>query len=122
MDRTRRADIFYNKDLQTKVLKYVTGRIRDVPNVYCQHKPHLFRHELPELLERGKDDTFPMAYLGLRGDEHHASPLVIVFQIGGTTFSESKEAAAYERARVIVGGTFVHNSRSFLGEMTNLRL
>jgi heptaprenylglyceryl phosphate synthase len=47
-------------------------------------------------------------------------PIVIVFQIGGTTFTEAAESLAYPDAKVVVGGTFIHNSKSMLGEIIQI--
>ena len=47
-------------------------------------------------------------------------PLVIVFQVGGTTFAENYEAMEYKDARVVIGGNFIHNSRSFLAEVIQM--
>jgi hypothetical protein len=43
-------------------------------------------------------------------------PLVIIFQVGGTTFTEASECAHYPDAKVVVGGSFIHNSKSMLSE------
>ena len=41
--------------------------------------------------------------------------------MGGTTYTEAKEADEFEGAKVIVGGTFVHNSKTFIGEVIQLQ-
>ena len=51
---------------------------------------------------------------------YQSKPTVIVFQIGGTTFSEAAECAVYPDAKVVVGGSFIHNSKSMLGEVIQL--
>ena len=48
-------------------------------------------------------------------------PLVVVFFVGGVTYTEAKEADLYEDAKVIVGGSFVHNSKTFIGEVIQLK-
>jgi hypothetical protein len=49
---------------------------------------------------------------------------VVVFSIGGTTYEESRSVAQYNAIaakdggmRVILGGTFVHNSDTFLAHV-----
>ena len=37
------------------------------------------------------------------------------------TYTEAKEADVYEDAKVIVGGSFVHNSKTFIGEVIQLK-
>jgi hypothetical protein len=44
-----------------------------------------------------------------------------VFYVGGVTYTEAKEADVYEDAKVIVGGSFVHNSKTFIGEVIQLK-
>ena len=46
---------------------------------------------------------------------------LIVFMVGGATYAEARELSqTYNNGadRVIMGGTFVHNSRSFLAEVS----
>ncbi len=44
-----------------------------------------------------------------------------MFYVGGVTYTEAKEADVYEDAKVIVGGSFVHNSKTFIGEVIQLK-
>ena len=50
-----------------------------------------------------------------------AKPLVILFVVGGATYTEATEAEQLEDAKVIVGGTFVHNSKTFISEVIQLQ-
>lgn len=46
---------------------------------------------------------------------------VIVFIVGGVTYEEAKEIAITfntAETRVLLGGTYIHNSKSFLTEIT----
>jgi len=48
---------------------------------------------------------------------------MIIFVVGGATYQEAKEMSlSYntEADKVIVGGTYMHNSRSFLAEVSQL--
>jgi hypothetical protein len=47
--------------------------------------------------------------------------VVIVFYVGGTTYTEGREAEEFEDAKVIVGGTFIHNSKTFISEVIQLQ-
>jgi len=49
---------------------------------------------------------------------------LIVFMVGGTTYEEAKEISTtynMEEDKVILGGTYVHNSKSFLAEVSQIR-
>jgi len=55
---------------------------------------------------------------------YHDKPQdVIVFMVGGGTYSEARVVAKFNEnnptMRVILGGSMVHNSESFLGELKN---
>ena len=46
---------------------------------------------------------------------------LIIFMVGGATYSEAREISMtynQEADKVIMGGTFMHNSRSFLAEVS----
>jgi len=50
---------------------------------------------------------------------------VIVFVLGGTTFEEAREVAELNisdpQMNIILGGTTVHNSKTFIAECTDIR-
>lgn len=56
-----------------------------------------------------------------RSSSGRNKPLIIVFYVGGVTYTEAKQAECYEDARVVVGGSFVHNSKTFIGEVIQLK-
>jgi hypothetical protein len=47
---------------------------------------------------------------------------VIVFVVGGATYEEAKEIASAfnngEGVRVILGGNYIHNSKSFMADIS----
>lgn len=48
---------------------------------------------------------------------------IIVFILGGATYEEAKEIGVLNReknANILIGGTFVHNSKTFLAEISNV--
>ena len=47
----RKSDLFHNKNFKKKALSYFDRILKDVPNVYTQHKPFLMEHVLPDLLQ-----------------------------------------------------------------------
>lgn len=49
---------------------------------------------------------------------------LIVFMVGGATYQEAKEiSTTYNEVadKVILGGTYIHNSRSFLAEVSQIK-
>jgi vacuolar protein sorting-associated protein 45 len=54
-----------------------------------------------------------------------AASNVIVFIIGGATYEEAKEMAQsfnQNGIRVVVGGNFVHNSKSFMADISQIQI
>lgn len=50
---------------------------------------------------------------------------VIVFIVGGATYEEAKDIAiTFNQAenRVILGGNFVHNSKSFMADISQIQM
>ena len=116
----RKSDLFLTKNLKKKAFSYFDRIFKDVPNVHTQHKPYLFEHTIPDiLLDRVKENEYRTAFSG-RQSYSRNKPLVIVFYVGGTTYTEAKEAEAFEDARVVVGGTFIHNAKTFISEVIQL--
>lgn len=94
-----------------------------VENVYTQHTPHLA--QTLDLLLKGRlrETSYPF----VEGDEYARAQRpqdIIVFMLGGTTYEESRTVALLNQqlagqARIIIGGSFVHNSKSFLDMLSN---
>ena len=117
----RKSDLFLTKNLKKKALSYFDRILKDVPNVYTQHKPYLFEHTIPDLLsDKIRETEYKTAFAG-RQSYSRSKPLIIVFYVGGTTYTEAKEAEAFEDARVMVGGTFIHNAKTFISEVIQLK-
>ena len=83
----RKSDLFLTKNLKKKAFSYFDRILKDVPNVYTQHKPYLFEHTIPDfLLDRVKENEYRTAFAG-RQSYSRSKPLVIVFYVGGTTYT-----------------------------------
>jgi vacuolar protein sorting-associated protein 45 len=67
-----------------------------------------------------KENEYRTAFAG-RQSYSRNKPLVILFYVGGTTYTEAKEAELYEEAKVVVGGTFIHNAKTFISEVIQLK-
>jgi vacuolar protein sorting-associated protein 45 len=100
--------------------------LQGVENVYTQHTPHIC--QTLDLLLKGRlrETSYPF----VEGDEHARTQRpqdIIVFMLGGTTYEESRAVALLNQqlagqARILLAGTSVHNSNSFLEMMSESAL
>ncbi|KAF8532090.1 putative vacuolar protein sorting protein VpsB [Gautieria morchelliformis] len=135
----RQDDLFSNETLLAKGRSALKG-LKGVENVYTQHAPHLSQTLEHLLRGRLKDTSYPFVE-GQQGVGPNSSLQrpqdVIVFMIGGTTYEEARTVAVLNQdpvsvpgpstaspsgtpappssgTRILLGGTCVHNSSSFL--------
>ncbi|CAD0058878.1 unnamed protein product [Aureobasidium pullulans] len=90
-----------------------------VENVYTQHSPRL-ETTIQDLIKgRLRDNQYPFVEGG--GTTRDKPQDIIVFMIGGATYEEAKMVAQVNASspgvRVVLGGTSIHNSGSFLDEV-----
>ena len=97
--------------------KFFKG-LKGVENVYTQHTPILKDILLDLYKGRLSESDFPYAGTSVMSDP--ASD-VIVFIVGGTTYEEVASVASFNssnaNARVLLGGTYIHNFASFCDEV-----
>ena len=119
----RGGDLFGDKTygMLSKSIRSGVRAIKGVSNVYTQHNPLLC--EVLDALQKGrlKESSYPIAMAGGAGKTRE----VVVFMLGGTTFEEAAAVAEFNKSnnagiRVLLGGTSVQNSKSFLGELARL--
>ncbi|XP_077175410.1 vacuolar protein sorting-associated protein 45 [Paroedura picta] len=116
--RVRASDLFSPKDAVAITKQFLKG-LKGVENVYTQHQPLL--HETLDQLIKGKlkDSQYP--YLGPSTLRDRPQD-IIVFMIGGATYEESLAVYNLNRStpgvRIVLGGTFIHNTKSFLEEVS----
>ncbi|KAF9013529.1 Sec1-like protein [Cyathus striatus] len=124
----RQDDLFSTESLLAKGRSALKG-LKGVENVYTQHTPHLSQ-TLENLFKgRLKDTSYPFVdgtgpNVGLQRPQD-----VIIFMIGGTTYEEARTVTLFNQdpvgasnggitnpsgIRLLLGGTFVHNSSSYL--------
>ncbi|XP_066994059.1 vacuolar protein sorting-associated protein 45 isoform X2 [Anabrus simplex] len=113
----RQSDLFGTQDAVVKITKRFFKDLSGVENVYTQHNP-LLKETLEDLIKgKLKESSFP--YLGkeqIRGRPQD----IIVFIIGGATYEESLTVYQMNKTfpvRIVLGGTTIHNSASFLEEV-----
>ncbi|DAZ93883.1 TPA: hypothetical protein N0F65_004730 [Lagenidium giganteum] len=115
----RSGDLYDDRGLK----KFMRG-LQGVPNVYAQHVPPLIKYLEQILKGQLLDADFGIV-------NGNASPGikkvkdVIVFICGGVTYEEAMKVAelnqkvAVHGQRVLLGGTYIHNSTSFLDEVAD---
>ncbi|PKY46282.1 Sec1-like protein [Rhizophagus irregularis] len=112
----RQDDLFSNESLLS-FGKNVFKGLKGVENVYTQHSPHL--SQTIELLVKGKlkETSYPF----IEGSTKDRPQDIIIFMVGGVTYEEARHIAQINASaagfRVVLGGTTVHNSVSYLNEI-----
>lgn len=111
-----------------RIRKYAAEAIKGVENIYTQHKPFLYEILNDVLAVKLRQDYYPyMVGSPTRDPPKH----LIVFVVGGVTYEEAqcvhefnasidKKGTAYvntSRTKIVLGGTHVHNSASFIKEL-----
>lgn len=90
--------------------------LKGVENVYTQHLP-LVSTTLTQLI-KGKLNTNTYPFLEQTQATKDKPQDIIVFMVGGVTFEEAKAVATINASvpgvRVVLGGTQVHNSETYL--------
>jgi len=111
-----------SKDLVSKMTKSILTSVQGVSNVYSQHVPVLM--DTIQSAVRGK--LHPKSHPYVLGSSDGPAPQeIIVFMAGGVTYEEATKISEYNnsnpgKVRVILGGSTVHNSTSFLEELKAL--
>ncbi|WVQ98586.1 hypothetical protein IAU59_005715 [Kwoniella sp. CBS 9459] len=120
----RQDDLFMNENFFSRGKSALKG-LKGVENVFTRHEPHLA--QTLDLLIKGRlrEQSYPF----IEGDEGARTQKpqdIIIFMIGGTTYEESRAVALLNQrlasdaaggpggTRILLGGSTVHNSQSFL--------
>uniref|UniRef100_A0A8C9UEP8 Vacuolar protein sorting-associated protein 45 n=1 Tax=Serinus canaria TaxID=9135 RepID=A0A8C9UEP8_SERCA len=116
--RVRGSDLFSPKDAVAITKQFLKG-LKGIENVYTQHQP-LLQETLDQLIKgKLKDSQYP--YLGPNTLRDRPQD-IIVFLIGGATYEEALAVFNLNRSnpgvRIVLGGTTIHNTKSFLEEVT----
>ncbi|KAJ2311652.1 vacuolar protein sorting-associated protein 45, partial [Coemansia sp. RSA 2704] len=126
--RERQSDIFQNENIFSRGKNMFRG-LQGTENVYTQHTPAL--GEMLEQLVRGRQgahwqERLPSLDPNARPPSSESGMFnqdIIVFVVGGATLDEERAVAqlgarvAAQNVRIVLGGTSVHTSQSFLGEL-----
>lgn len=116
----RGGDLFSNKSFLAQATSKLQKGFKGVQNVYTQHRSVLSTVVDNVVRGRLKESSFPLANPARGGVKEKATD-VIVFVIGGCTYEEARDMAEIKGgARIILGGSTIHNSRSFLADIAQL--
>lgn len=113
----RIGDLYGNRDLFNMMARNVKRGLKGVENVYTQHQPLLSQTLESATKGRLRDIDYP--FVGNHFQQGRPQEIV-VFIIGGTTYEEAKTVALFNATsstRVILGGTKILNSSSFLADL-----
>ncbi|KIM89158.1 hypothetical protein PILCRDRAFT_2438 [Piloderma croceum F 1598] len=117
----RQDDLFSTESLLAKGRSALKG-LKGVENVYTQHTPHLTQ-TLENLFKgRLRDTSYPFVDGAGPNASLQRPQDVIIFMIGGTTYEEARTITLLNQdggsmsagTRLLLGGTCVHNSSSYL--------
>jgi len=119
--QVRSCDLFHNKNILSRAKSRFTTVLKNVPNVYTQHESYLTTIIDQALKGKLRENEFP-ATESFNSREKLSN--LYVFIVGGATYEEAKEVALMNKrnleTQIILGGTTVHNSVSFLAEVSQL--
>lgn len=117
----RRAPGLFSSGSIVKALgKALSTSLNGVENVFTQHEPLI--SNILDSVSKGKlkDSQFPLITNSSSGRPNE----VVVFIVGGATYEEATKVAEFNKAnpamKVILGGSCIHNSNSFLKEVGNV--
>lgn len=114
-----------NKDVASMMKSFMTS-VQGVSNVYAQHSPVLMGTLEAAVKGKLRGETYPLILAqGGTSTNVEAMPLpqeILIFMLGGVTYEEATKVNEFNetnigKVRVILGGSTVHNSTSFLEEL-----
>ena len=117
-------------DMTSKLMKSFMSSVQGVSNVYSQHSPVLM--DTVESAVKGKlrGETHPLMLSGGRTSYNVEGMVlpqeILIFMVGGVTYEESTKVGLFNEAnagkvRIILGGSTIHNSSSFLEELKQMQ-
>jgi vacuolar protein sorting-associated protein 45 len=112
-------DLFQPSNIFSEARSRLNRGLRGVENVYTQHSPRL-ESTLQDLIKgRLNMNSYPFVEGG--GQTRDKPQDIIVFIVGGATYEEAKMVAQVNASspgvRMVLGGTGLQNSNSFLEEV-----
>ncbi|EAR92468.1 vacuolar protein sorting-associated protein (macronuclear) [Tetrahymena thermophila SB210] len=116
----RSGDIFNTKNLGIRLLNNLKSAVKDVPNLFAQHKPYIMNiiNQIGEgTLKESEFTTTDLHSFREKPNE------IIIFIVGGATYEEAQHIGTMNRDKytnILLGGTYVHNSQTFMSEIASI--
>jgi len=110
-----------NKSIMSKMTKSLKNSLDGIENVYAQHNPLL--SDVIDLAAKGKlkDQHYPA--LAAVASTAAKPTAVIAYVVGGATYEEATKVneinASNSGFKVLLGGSYIHNSTSFLDDLAD---
>jgi vacuolar protein sorting-associated protein 45 len=114
-------------NIMSKMTKSFMTSVQGVQNVYAQHIPLLMDTIQSAFKGKLRRETHPFVPGSIKTNSGVPSETVIpgdiiVFMVGGVTYEEGSKISEFNQAnkgkiQVVLGGSTVHNSTSFLEEL-----
>ena len=110
-------------DIMSKMTKSIITSVQGVSNVYSQHVPVLIDTINNIIRGKLKESSHPYIMRPSGGVEYRPPQEIIVFMAGGVTYEEATKISEFNSSKqnggvkVILAGSTVHNSTSFLEEL-----
>jgi vacuolar protein sorting-associated protein 45 len=114
-------------NIMSKMTKSFMTSVQGVQNVYAQHVPLLMETIQSVIKGKLRRDTHPFVPGSIKSlpgvpPETVIPGEIIIFMVGGVTYEEGTKISEFNQAnkgkiQVILGGSTVHNSTSFLEEL-----
>lgn len=116
----RTGDLYGNRDLFNRARNMARG-LKGVENVYTQHQPLIA--QTIENIVRGRLRDVDYPFVGNHYQQGRPQD-VVIFIVGGTTYEEARmvsmQNAAQNGTRVLLGGSVVLNSSSFICDLEEI--
>ncbi|PFH37271.1 Sec1 family protein [Besnoitia besnoiti] len=128
----RSADLFSNRNFLAVARNTLQRGLKGTSNVYTQHRSLLSSTVESLIKGRLSNEHYPVSppvEYGAAAAPHLLQPsrekpqTVVVFMVGGATFEEARDMRDLSKltgCTVLLGGTTIHNSRSFLADLSQL--
>ncbi|KAL4473621.1 hypothetical protein ABPG74_022485 [Tetrahymena malaccensis] len=116
----RSGDIFNTKNLGIRLLNNLKSAVKDVPNLFAQHKPYIMNiiNQIGEgTLKESEFTTTDLHSFREKPNE------IIIFIVGGATYEEAQHIGSMNRDKytnILLGGTYIHNSQTFMSEIASI--
>lgn len=121
----RGPGLYGSGDIMTKMTKSLITSVQGVNNVYSQHVPVVMDIINNIIKGKLKESSHPYVEKATGGAVSRPNE-IIIFIAGGVTFEEATKISEFNASsqnggvKILLGGSTIHNSTSFLEELRNL--